>query len=289
MEGTDLLQTLADHGTPLSGVLHALEALELAALRASSAFLREHVKFHAMALCDHIVRNNPLVRRWRSADEDDSLRTLRELELSIAYFQLISGGYNLGSETVLELSPEGDFVNFSTAHKFSGSATIAKLASTTGRLGRPLPSTEYFFFLDRWYTACLYEGVSLSDEDLEFVGPGLQCYSVTTYGAPERSPAEAQRERGLLNISSGEAQLFENTPCPTSDRGWDVPLLQSSIQEGRDSEETYDGERAQDRHLRPLGQKVKSWEAVLLERAAAQSNSSNSALENGDFLVNGRY
>ena len=113
MEGTDLLQTLADHGTPLSGVLHALEALELAALRASSAFLREHVKFQAMALCDHIVRNNPLVRRWRSADEDDSLRTLRELELSIAYFQLISGGYNLGSETVLELSPEGDFVNFS--------------------------------------------------------------------------------------------------------------------------------------------------------------------------------
>merc|ERR1712008_443850 len=72
----------------------------------------------------HMQRNSrATLARWRS--NNSLLSQLRQLEMVQVHFRRIAGVYFLGANTILEISPEGFFVNYGPNHRFEGAATVA--------------------------------------------------------------------------------------------------------------------------------------------------------------------
>jgi hypothetical protein len=256
---TMMMDMLSSQGT-LEEVLRHLDAIDLASARVTTTIVRTNVTSHATRR-KATMMTNPIISRWRNNDvvQGDDVKLLRELELCVSYFSIVSGRYDLshhpGPAAVLEISPQGAFVNSSLDHCFEGFATISKLFSRTGSLRQPLPSTSYLFHFDRWYTSCTFHGHRLAEEELGFVGPGFQCFSVSTYGSTEATP---------------EDYLYECRPGPTTELGWDnVPRNNRPIRETEEEEDEDDEEGADEddppppNRLQRIGQKSMSWSEVL--------------------------
>lgn len=190
-------------------IVLAVPARPLAQLAASTRWLRELALVCAEKRVCQLMLSCRHVSRWRRTaySDGDVLRELYHIECAAAYPARVAGRYRLSSEVMLDLSPTGDFVNYSTGsaegpgHCFRGVMTVAGVTATPDH-------DDFLFLLDRWYIACWQEGREVPCELMSFLAPGYQCYSVSALQQGEGNPTPT---------------LYENRPGPDPDRAWRVP------------------------------------------------------------------
>jgi len=183
----------------------------------------------------HMQRDScTTLARWRSSNSP--LSELRQLEMVQEHFRRIAGVYFLGANTILEISPEGYFVNYGPEHRFEGRATVAAVVSVPSSFTNYVDNVVYL--LDRWYTECRWHGRLCSADELPWVDENFRCFSASGLKMSEK-PGQA-------------CLLLETKPDPCEDIGWDI-----SGGEGPDT-----GRHLPESHqnvLRPLGRLAMPW------------------------------
>lgn len=234
-----LCELIVAHVAPIG--LHALVA--------TCKWLRETAIASADLQVIALMQNDRRVSRWRRepylSKPVDVLLELQHIVGAASYAARVAGRYRLAGDSILDIAPSGDFVNYSRSstnegHCFRGIMTVAGVRPR-GRFSEPL------YLLDRWYVACWRNGESLPAESLSFVGPGYQCFSVSTMEAartpasasasmhttttPATTAAAAAIEAASMDAAAAPrlppppegAMLYENEPGPDSDIAWKVP------------------------------------------------------------------
>ncbi|CAE8629388.1 unnamed protein product [Polarella glacialis] len=190
----------------LQKVIGTLAAAELPALAVGASWLLDSAVEVADAAIIKAIAATPHVTRWRreryAGHRARVLQELDHLTRAIQYLPRVAGRYRLSHSVLLDIWPCGKFENFSIGdfHRFKGQATVAAVStSKTASLG-------YIFHFDRWYSECTLNGRLLTADELDFVGPGFQCYSLSAFRDSD----------GALGV------LMENKPFPDTVRGWDT-------------------------------------------------------------------
>lgn len=198
-------------------ILAHLPPPTLVEIAATCAFLRTCALSSADQRVRALITSDRRVSRWRRSGYEGRFAIFRELhhiEGAAQYAHRVAGRFRLGTFAALDISPSGEFVNYSCGdpedgYCFRGIMTVAGVIPR-GRRNEPL------YLLDRWYVAAWRKGELQTAESLSFVGPGYQCYSVST------SEEREIKGRGGGGRSS-KLVLYENEPGPDAARSWKVP------------------------------------------------------------------
>lgn len=226
-----MLQALRDKEEGLLGlVLYFADAKTLAELALASSWTRALCIRAADLRITQLIQNDQRVSRWRRmwySQSGDVLREAYHIECAAAYIDRVAGRYRLSSTVMLDISPTGHFVNYSTGsidevavinddgsvdvahggHCFRGFTTVAGVLPVTGH-------DDFLYLLDRWYITCWQCGREVPAASLGFVGPGYQCYSVSGL------------QEGGVRSGRPVPVLYENRPGPDAEQAWRVPTSQ---------------------------------------------------------------
>jgi len=176
--------------------------------------------------------------RWRRPSSSNSLLSeLRQLEMVQEHFRRIAGVYFLGANTILEISPEGFFVNFGPEHRFEGRATVAAVVSVPPSLTNYVDNVVYL--LDRWYTECRWHGRLCSADELPWVDADFRCFSASGLRMSEK-PGQA-------------CLLLETKPDPCEACGCDISGGEGPATARHVHESSFQNT------LRPLGRLAMPW------------------------------
>ena len=220
-----MLEALRDREEGLLALVTKLAGTSsLAQLALVSSWTRVFALKAAEQVVRELISTERCVSRWRRdayQGGSDVFREAHDIDRAAMYIRRAAGRYRLSGAVVLDISPSGDFVNYSTGsidvppgfmaygeaqagHCFRGITTIAGVRTVAGH-------GDFLYLLDRWYTACWQSGHEVAAESLGFVGPGYQCYS-----------ASALQEGG---VQAGQSTpvLYENRPGPDAVEAWRVP------------------------------------------------------------------
>ena len=120
-----MLTSLAEREPGLVEIVLQLAAAgPLAQLAACARWLQELVLACAEKRVCRLISSCRHVSRWRRAvygTSGDVLRELHHIECAAAYPSRVAGRYRLSAEVMLDVSPTGEFVNYSTGeHRESG-------------------------------------------------------------------------------------------------------------------------------------------------------------------------
>lgn len=167
-----------------------------------------------------------LLSRWRREPYSGSpFKELVDVERAALHFSNIAGRYELpASDCTLDIHPNGYFRNYGARHDMVGQATIAGVVDV-----RDLPAScttevptgmriSYMCRLDRWYTKAVLDGITMNWQDLDFLGPGYQTFSVHAWLVSEDSKHAPDGEG--VEITAPRGAFMENRPCPSSEEGW---------------------------------------------------------------------
>jgi len=160
-----------------------------------------------------IRRSGILLSRWRHSKYSGApFREHSDIETAAQHFPRISGRYCFGIYCTLDIEPDGSFQNYGETHSMVGQATIAgvvyKSQIDESSFSVP-PGLEVCSMceLDRWYTKAETDGRERTVEELEFVGPGYQTYSVHAWMEPTDF------------YSPSKGAFMSNRPRPTPAEG----------------------------------------------------------------------
>lgn len=193
----------------ISRVCRCLPGKDLAVLSVCAFEQRRAALQVANSEIERIVSSCTCVSKWRrefyASKGSSVLEELHYIDFAVCYIPRIAGKYHLSDTVVLDILPSGKFENYSYSgldegHRFKGQTTIAAVSPAVGAI------YDMVFHFDRWYEECVYNGQNVPADELDFVGPGYQCYSLSAF----------------LEQAGDCGVLLENTPFPDTDRGWDT-------------------------------------------------------------------
>ena len=95
---------------------------------------------------DRMIARHQVLSRWHRTHEH--VQELRDVETALGHYVRMCGRYGYDPSTgILDVSPHGRFMNWSSEHCFVGTCTIVKV-------GPPAPdddvSAALYIYCDRW-------------------------------------------------------------------------------------------------------------------------------------------
>eukprot|EP00929_Paragymnodinium_shiwhaense_P103834 TRINITY_DN67666_c0_g1_i1.p1 TRINITY_DN67666_c0_g1~~TRINITY_DN67666_c0_g1_i1.p1 ORF type:complete len:303 (-),score=31.73 TRINITY_DN67666_c0_g1_i1:306-1214(-) len=157
-----------------------------------------------------------LLSRWRSPRwAIFPFGEQERLLLGAQFFNTLCGCFQV-ARTTIEIRPDGSFKNVGLHHEMHGQATVAgvvyKCDIPQGCFERVPDDMQVLYAcqLDRWYTLCRLHGQDVAPDELPFVGPGRQCYSVVAW--LESCSDDAPKSYAFM----------ENHPHPNKSDGWNL-------------------------------------------------------------------